>query len=144
MGRRVAVRVDNPAAVHSAAGSGDFFSLASRRLDYIDQRQHVLARNIANADTPDFRPTDLSPFAALVDGAALSPVRTNALHLGGSQDSAASSITEKPSERAVDGNAVNVESQLTKVADDETSAALVGNLWKTTMGMYMTALGRSG
>ena len=137
------MRVDNPAG-NGTAGGGDFFSLASRRLAYIDQRQHVLARNIANADTPDYRPTDLSPFAALLDGAAVSPVRTNALHLAGSLDGAASAVAAKPSERAVDGNAVNVESQLTKVADDETSAALVGNLWKTTMGMYMTALGRGG
>jgi hypothetical protein len=33
---------------------------------------------------------------------------------------------------------------LTKVADDETTAALTGNLWKTYMGMYLTALGRGG
>jgi flagellar basal-body rod protein FlgB len=48
-----------------------------------------------------------------------------------------------PAERAPDGNAVSVETELTKVADDETNAALVGNLWKSYMGMYLNALGRS-
>jgi hypothetical protein len=30
---------------------------------------------------------------------------------------------------------------MTKVADDENSQALAGNLWKSYMGMFMTALG---
>jgi hypothetical protein len=33
---------------------------------------------------------------------------------------------------------------MTKVADDEGAQALVGNLWKSYMGMYMTALGHGG
>jgi flagellar basal body rod protein FlgB len=53
----------------------------------------------------------------------------------------ASLTRELPSERAPDGNAVSVEGELTKVAQNETNAGLVGNLWKTYMGMYMTALG---
>jgi flagellar basal-body rod protein FlgB len=44
-------------------------------------------------------------------------------------------------ERAPDGNAVGLEDQMTKVADDESAQALTGNLWKTYMGMFMTALG---
>ena len=48
------------------------------------------------------------------------------------------------SERAPDGNAVSLEGEMTKVAQDDTSQALVGNLWKTYMGMFMTALGKSG
>ncbi len=130
-------------AVGGAGGDTDFFGLASRRLDYIDQRQRLLAQNIANADTPDYRPRDLSPFEAALNGTGVSPTRTSAMHLSGTV-SAASYRAETPMERAPDGNAVNVEQQLTGVADDETSASLVGNLWKTTMGMYLTALGKGG
>ncbi len=46
------------------SGGGDFFALAARRLDYIDQRQRVLAQNIANANTPNYQARDLSPFEA--------------------------------------------------------------------------------
>jgi flagellar basal-body rod protein FlgB len=127
----------------SASMSGvDFFSLAAKRLDYIDQRQRVLAQNIANADTPSYQARDLTPFEKLLQGQQLTPVQTNPAHLGSSADTA-TLMTQPVTERAADGNTVNVEDQLTKVADDETSSAMVGNLWKTTMGLYLTALGRS-
>jgi flagellar basal-body rod protein FlgB len=112
-------------------------------MDYIDQRQRVLAQNIANADTPSYQARDLSPFEKLLHAQPVTPVLTNPAHLSGTTDNAAL-VTQPVSERAADGNTVNIETQLTKVADDETSAAMVGNLWKTTMGMYLTALGRSG
>jgi flagellar basal-body rod protein FlgB len=125
------------------SGGGDFFALAARRLDYIDQRQRVLAQNIANANTPNYQARDLSPFEALLQAGTVAPARTDPGHLGGGAQ-AASLILQPTSERAPDGNTVSVESQLTKVADDETSANLVSNLWKTTMGMYLTALGHGG
>jgi len=125
------------------SGGGDFFAVASKRLDYIDQRQRVLAQNIANANTPDYRAHDLSPFEALLNGSTIAPTRTDPGHMGSGSDNA-TLILQPVSERAPDGNSVSVEGQLTKVADDETSASLVGNLWKTTMGMYLTALGHGG
>ncbi len=118
----------------------DFFAIASKRLDYIDQRQRVLAQNIANANTPDYHPRDLSPFEKLLQGGTMTPARTDPAHLGGVFEGA-SQILEPASARAPDGNSVSVEGELTKVADDETSANMVSNLWKTTMGMYLTALG---
>jgi flagellar basal body rod protein FlgB len=45
-------------------------------------------------------------------------------------------------ERAPDGNTVSVEDELTHVADNETQQGLVGNIWKTYMGMFMTVLGK--
>jgi len=127
----------------ASSGASDFFDIASKRLDYIDQRQRVLAQNIANANTPDYHPHDLTPFEKLLRQTPVTPVQTNPAHLGATMLSA-SLVTSIATERAIDGNTVNVENQLTKVADDETSASLVGNLWKTTMGMYLTALGRGG
>jgi flagellar basal-body rod protein FlgB len=121
----------------------DIFALAEQRLAWIDQRQRVVAQNIANADTPDYQPRDLAPFAQMLRDQTVAPAQTNPLHMAGTVE-LASAKREVPAQRAVDGNAVDVEGQLTKVADDETNAALVGNLWKTYMGMYMTALGRSG
>jgi flagellar basal-body rod protein FlgB len=136
-------------AVRPAGGAGvtsqttDFFGIAARRLDYIDQRQRVLAQNIANADTPNYHARDLSPFEKALTDTAIAPTQTNAAHLAGTLQSA-NLVLQPATEIAPDGNDVSVESQLTHVADDETSAALVGNLWKTTMGMYLTALGRGG
>ena len=118
----------------------DLFALAEQRLEWIDQRQRVVAQNIANADTPNFQPRDLTPFDQLMRNQPVAPAQTNALHMAGRVE-LASLKQEAPAERSPDGNGVGIEGQLTKVAQDETNAALVGNLWKTYMGMYMTALG---
>ena len=37
------------------------FDLAERRLAWADRRQAVLAQNIANANTPGYKPHDLHP-----------------------------------------------------------------------------------
>lgn len=117
----------------------DFFALAEQRLGWIDRRQQVLAQNIANADTPQYLPRDLAPFSAAL-GAVLA--RTDPRHLAGS-GAAPGVVVPTPLGRAPDGNGVDIEDQLTRVADDETQQALVGNLWKSTMGLYLAALGRS-
>ena len=123
--------------------AADLFALAERRLEWIDQRQRVLAQNIANADTPSYRAHDLSPFQKLLGAPPVTPAITNPLHLAGNI-TAASLARAIPLEKAPDGNDVNVESELTKVAQDETDTALVGNLWKSYMGLYLSALGRAG
>lgn len=123
--------------------AGDIFALAQQRLAWIGARQSVLAQNIANADTPDYRPRDISPFAAVLAGAQLAPATTQPNHLTGRGLLAAYTRTQ-PQERVPDGNGVSIETELTKVAEGETNAALTGNLWKTYMNMYMTALGHNG
>ncbi len=121
----------------------DLFALAEQRLEWIDQRQRVVAQNIANADTPHYQPRDLTPFDQLVRNQAIAPAVTHPSHMQGRVELAA--LTQDvPAERSLAGNGVTVEGQLTKVAQDETNAALVGNLWKSYMGLYMTALGRGG
>ncbi len=132
------------------------FALAERRLAWADQRQTVLAQNIANADTPGWRPRDVAPFANSLEGAAMGLARTDPAHLagpefdqadqgaapGGSGLSAAR--TGRPSARQPDGNAVSVDEQLTKVADTETTQTLVTTIYRQYMQMFALALGHGG
>ena len=94
------------------------FDLLERKLNWIDARQRVMAQNIANVDTPDYTPRDVSPFAAALGQFDVEPARTSPLHLAGYAPSPASRSV-RPKERAPDGNAVGLEDQLAKVADDE-------------------------
>ncbi len=120
--------------------SPPLFDLLESKLGWIDSRQRVLAQNIANTDTPDYTAKDVSPFEASLSQFDIEPVLTSPLHLAGL--SFANGVHRVArTERAPDGNAVGLEDQLTKVADDESAQALTGNLWKTYMGMFMTALG---
>ncbi len=116
------------------------FDLAEQRLGWLDARQHVLAENVANIDTPGYRPRDVAPFETWLTRAGITPVRTNPLHLAGYEEPSTGQMPTV-AESAPDGNAVGLETQLTRIADGETQQALVGNLWKSYMGMFMTALG---
>jgi flagellar basal-body rod protein FlgB len=120
------------------------FDLAEQRLTWLGQRQKIIAQNIANADTPNWRSRDIAPFASYLSGAGtVAPVLTNPAHLQGTLPSLATQ-TQRPPERAPDGNEVSVENELIKVAQNDTTQALTGNLWKSYMGMVLTALGKGG
>jgi flagellar basal-body rod protein FlgB len=125
-----------------ANGGIGLFDLAQARMAWVDRRQQVLAQNIANADTPGYKPRDVTPFAAQLQS-VLAPARTDPAHLAGSEDSALSVMKSLSPEVGVDGNAVSVTDQLAKVANTSDTQALAENLYKKYMGFFMTALGKS-
>jgi flagellar basal-body rod protein FlgB len=102
--------------------------LTHRALDYHLQRQNVLASNVANVDTPGFRPMEL--LREDVGGESpleLGMVRTSAAHLGsggpGSQ-SAEEPFRLSVAEEGVvvpgnDGNTVSLEREMAKIAANE-------------------------
>lgn len=115
--------------------------LAQRRMAWVEQRQALLAKNIANANTPKFRPSDLPAFAAKVPHAA-GPERTHPNHLNGTGTSAVGGSTVRSGLRNPDGNAVALDQQLTKVADTETTQALTTTIYKKYMGLFAIVLGK--
>jgi flagellar basal-body rod protein FlgB len=121
------------------------FDMAEKRLVWTAQRQSVLAGNIANANTPAYQARDIDSFASVLAGqGGVEPTRTQPGHLAGTLPSGLASVTKDPPKaRALDGNSVALDEQLTKVADTETTQALVTTVWKKYMGMFSMALGRS-
>ncbi len=120
--------------------------LAERRLAWADQRQAVLAQNIANANTPGYQPHDLQSFAAALDGAGavVAPVRTQPNHLTGTTTATApNEVVDRTHPQSPDGNAVVLDEQLVKVAETDTTHALVTTIYRTYIGMISTALGRT-
>jgi flagellar basal-body rod protein FlgB len=121
------------------------FGLIRDRMDWLSQRQRVLAQNIANADTPGFRPQDLTPFAARVAasrGGADAPARTHARHI----DAAGSGAQDfgRQAQRTVyestpTGNGVVLEEQMAKVNDTAMSHRLATQLYKKYLGMVRMA-----
>lgn len=119
------------------------FRLAERRLAWVEQRQQLLAQNIANAATPGYVARDLGDFAASLARAEPGLMRTNALHLA-SSTAPPGTTQPRPHERTPDGNAVSVEEQLTRVADTAGAQELTTGLYRKYLGMFRTALGRTG
>lgn len=125
--------------------NSDLFNLAQKRLTYLAERQNVLASNIANANTPRFRSADLQPFASVLQRLApVEPARTEPGHMAGTIPAVvAASVADPMTGRSIDGNTVQIDQQLTKVADTEAAQNLVTTIWKKYVGMFNTALGRS-
>ncbi|MBN8875708.1 MAG: flagellar biosynthesis protein FlgB [Rhodospirillales bacterium] len=118
------------------------FETAAQRLRWAEQRQGVLARNIANVSTPGFEPQDLRPFAqALKQATSVAPARTSPQHLAGLLETVPLA-KERAHERSPDGNAVSLDTQLIKVADTETAQSVAATIYKRYMAMFGLALGR--
>ena len=121
------------------------FDLAEQRLAWANQRQSVLAENIANANTPGYKPHDLQPFAATLSQVqSVEPAQTQPNHLAGTiAPAAANEVVDRTHMRSPDGNAVSLDEQLVKLADTETAHSMVTSIYRAYLGMFNTALGRT-
>ena len=85
----------------------------SRLMTYERQRHEVFAGNIANLDTPGYRPKDLERANDGSFQAALAT--TNARHLQSDADAAAVRTVDAPGSTGLDGNAVSLEQEMVKM-----------------------------
>ncbi|WP_207476440.1 flagellar basal body rod protein FlgB [Arenibaculum pallidiluteum] len=126
------------------------FRLIKGKMDWLSRRQEVVAQNIANADTPGFRPSDLTPYdfkSALRTSVRLPPARTDGSHLSGvSSDASGGTVQRerKTYETALDGNAVVLEEQLMKVAQSSADYQLATQIYRKNVAMLKLAIGRGG
>lgn len=128
------------------------FKLFAQRMEYLDQRQKLLAENVANGDTPGFKAKDLAPFSfrdamhEAQGGGTMT--RTNPLHLVGtrSQHEGPYEVREdkNPYEVLPSGASVTLEDQMVKVAQTTSDYQMVVGLYRKAIGMFRMALGRSG
>ncbi|MEQ8193191.1 MAG: flagellar basal body protein [Rhodospirillales bacterium] len=118
-------------------------------MDWLNQRQEVLSQNIANADSPGYRPQDLKKFKfkELIrrESMQLNMDVGNSKHLGGRRKRIKDFAAEKerkPYETMPAGNAVVLEEQMHKVNETSAKHKITTELYKKHLGMFRTALGR--
>lgn len=123
------------------------FQQMEHKMNWLAARQTVLSQNIANADTPGYKPSDLKPFSfdrhlELAD--ALQMVSTNPTHLTGGNASTIPVVQKSTdiTETSPEGNQVSLEDELSKSADTGMQYQLLTNLYRKHVGMMKTALGR--
>ena len=131
----------------------NLFRLAGDRLHYLSERQSVIARNIANTDTPGYVAHDLAPYSfegtlASQTGSAgattqpLGLARTSSAHLtsaqvtyGGPRVVTPSDANEKP-----DGNHVSIEEEMVKAADNTNAYALVSAAYAKSISIMKLSI----
>jgi flagellar basal-body rod protein FlgB len=127
-------------------------SMLRTRMQWAQERQRVLAENVANADTRGFRPRDLVPpkFEPPPQGGPSAPLTTVALmrtessHLPGIGQAATPfrpKVDDKYEMRPT-GNSVNLEQEMMKVASNQMEYQAVTALYTRSLGLLKTALGK--
>ncbi len=120
------------------------------KMQWHQERQRVLAQNIANSDTPNFKPRDLVEPKFDVAGASaggsmgsLPLMRTSGTSIGASGGSSNFSPDGKGGyETRPTGNAVNLEDEMQKVAANQMDYAAATSLYTRSLGLLKTAIGK--
>ena len=108
----------------------------------------MLAENVANSDTPNFKPRDLvepkfDASGANADG-ALPMMRTSGSHMGPSgapetfDQNRRTGFETRPA-----GNAVNLEDEMLKVSSNQMDYAAVTSLYSHNLHLLKTAIGKA-
>lgn len=123
------------------------FTAMKTKMSYLSERQDVLAQNIANVDTPGYRPRDLKK----PDFESMAMVEAHRLQLRATHPNHREPIEKVKDFRAQEQrdtyeitpmrNQVVVEEQMMKVAETNLQYQATTNLYKKVANMFKTAIG---
>ena len=90
-----------------------FFRSASQRMEWLTERQRVIASNMAHANTPAYKAQDVVPFETMLEREPTRSLRvTHERHLGGTYQSPVDVRADANAwEVSLDGNSVVLEQQ---------------------------------
>ena len=122
-------------------------SMLRTKMEWHQTRQRILAENVANADSPQFRPHDLTApnfKREMEPPSAVTLVRTESNHIAGA-NAAGSPFRNKnagPYEIRPTGNAVSLEEEMMKVAANQMDFQAATTLYTHSLNLIKTALGK--
>ena len=120
------------------------------RMSWLNERQGVLAQNVANADTPGYVRQDIKPldFAKVLENATSPTAFSTGLattdpHHIALPDTPASGGLNKDDlqDTPSNGEAVSSEEEMIKVADTQAQYQAAANLYSKAVDMMRTAIG---
>lgn len=124
------------------------FRMAKVKMEWVGQRQELLAENIANADTPKYQARDVKAldFKAMAEQATtphVTMVATDPAHMQPPLVTGPFEVqvTNRDTEGKLDGNPVNLEDQMQKMADGRMQYVFSLNLMHKNLAMLKMASG---
>ncbi|MDO9412212.1 MAG: flagellar basal body rod protein FlgB [Pseudolabrys sp.] len=127
------------------------FSMLRTKMNWNQERQKVLAENVSNSDTPNYRERDLVPPKFREPGvvtarpvAQLTMASTDGAHIAGTTMSGTRFGTESKGNYEIrpTGNSVNLEEEMMKVAANQMDYQAATALYSRSLGLLKTALGK--
>ncbi len=121
----------------------DIFRMSSAMARHAGQRQAIVAQNVANADTPDYRARDIADFAASfvpADSAGMQRA-TRKHHLHGSMGAESlPAPVEVRDQASPNGNQVSLETEILKSVDAKRQHDRALAIYKTALSVLRTSL----
>jgi len=108
-------------------------------MQFLAARDKILSENLANADTPNYKPKELTIYATGNNG-SIGLARTHQDHFSFTDDSPYETIPGEILEMKPNGNAVTVEHELTKKKENSMLLSEVVNIYNRARSMNRTAL----
>jgi flagellar basal-body rod protein FlgB len=131
-------------------------SMLKSRLGYLNERQKLIAQNVANSDTPGYAPKELKAFevhlaqpgSAGAGALALAPVATAGGHFTGllhpPADQPYTPNTTADSEIKLDGNKVVLEEEMIKMNDARMNYSATIDFYEKSLSMLQLAIRSPG
>ena len=124
------------------------FQALTAKMRWHQQRQQVLAENVANADTPGYLEKDLKPFStddggvksvAMMTVSSSSPTH---FHIASSSDADGFGNEPGGTEVSPTGNSVTLEDEMMKVSSNDMDYQTVTALYTQSTRLIRIALGK--
>jgi flagellar basal-body rod protein FlgB len=118
------------------------------KMQWHQERQKLLAENVANADTPKFKPRDLAPLKFDSNtpqaGGGLALATTDPAHIAVSSAGTTAFQQDRKGRYEVRpaGNAVSLEDEMLKVAANQMDYQAATTLYSKGLGLIKTAIGK--
>ena len=120
------------------------FNMARAMAEHAAQRQTVIARNIANADTPGYRARDISSFSEALSengGFAMRATRTAHLNRAGASGPTWEEF-EARSSLEPGRNGVSLEEEMVKAAEVRSEHNRALAIYRSSLAILRSSLGR--
>lgn len=121
------------------------FRMADAMARHAGVRQGVIAENMANADTPEYRARDIRPFSETVNesDATFGQRATRAGHLNGAAGpNTYEASVDRGAWASPNGNSVLLEEQVFKSVEVQKQHSQALAIYKSALGLMRTSIGR--
>lgn len=123
----------------------ELFGVMRNKMSFMNERQRIIAQNIANANTPGYKTRDIKvDFSDVLNQTTgkTQLKRTDPMHLGGTTSGIygvreIENMAVKPN-----GNNVVLEDELLKLQENNQSFQTTAELYKKMSGMLRSAIGQ--
>lgn len=128
---------------------GGILGLVGNKLSYLTQKQSVLAENVANANTPDYKAKTLESFGSYYDreitsGTTEAMKTTDSKHIIPASLSGVNSKKKSMAsfETVPSGNSIDLEQQMMEVSKTTIDYQAGLAIYQKFTGLFRTAIGK--